>query len=564
LDLFSGIGGNSIGLHDYVRVVSYCERDAYAQSVLLSRFADGSLEPAPIWDDITTLTASQFDIPIDIIIGGFPCQDISLAGNGAGLDGERSGLVFEIFRLIVELAPKFIFLENVSAIRTRGGERVVKELAGLGYDCRWDMLSAYDVGAPHKRERWFLLGYANSGRQVGKLRNLLSQNAVKGGSEIEGQGAPNIPGNARCESSVLAFTSDTNRIQLWDAQQRKTERWDGLQDCGGSLSGNDGSSQPMADTQRIDWRPVNSSGCNMGGHNDGLQKGWQEAPGRTSIGSAEMANTNGKRLEVGEQGESGQCPPFIGGGWGSVESNVGGVLSDGIPCELDRGLPDWERMVRGVTGLQAKEVIDALMQGLRMCYGEEKIWKSTRRPIGLSAQEVLRPFLHGEGLSQGIAFEVCDPVASDRIQKELVRILRIEHEFMHSPHRWKLDEQWCGKLEDALLVLSYAFASHSGRLGAKEIESSMQHLWTNFLSSGVMLNASDSVQKAWESLDGSWQRSIALGPWNLEPPIPRVAYGVPNRVDRIKCLGNAVVPCQAKEAFERLAGLKSANSSSRL
>jgi len=314
LDLFSGIGGNSIGLHDYVRVVSYCERDAYAQSVLLSRFADGSLEPAPIWDDITTLTASQFDIPIDIIIGGFPCQDISLAGNGAGLDGERSGLVFEIFRLIVELAPKFIFLENVSAIRTRGGERVVKELAGLGYDCRWDMLSAYDVGAPHKRERWFLLGYANSGRQVGKLRNLLSQNAVKGGSEVEGQGAPNIAGNASFESSVLAFTSDTNRIQLWDAQQRKTERWDGLQDCGGSLSGNDGSSQPMADTDKERW-----------------ERGTWPQP---------IKDRGGQSTD---------------GGWWSAEPDVGRV-ADGIPHRMDR----IKCLGNAVVPCQAKEAFERL------------------------------------------------------------------------------------------------------------------------------------------------------------------------------------------------------------
>ena len=160
LDLFSGIGGNTLALRDYIKTVAYCEADRHAQSVLLSRMGDGSIEPAPIWDDVTTLSGSMFDHPIDIIVGGFPCQDISVAGNGSGLDGKRSGLVFEIFRLVGEIKPAFVFLENVSAIRTRGGERVVKELAALGYDCRWDMLSAFDVGAPHKRERWFILAYA--------------------------------------------------------------------------------------------------------------------------------------------------------------------------------------------------------------------------------------------------------------------------------------------------------------------------------------------------------------------------------------------------------------------
>jgi DNA (cytosine-5)-methyltransferase 1 len=116
----------------------------------------GQLDYAPIWNDVSTLSALHLP-GVDIISGGFPCQDISVAGAGRGLDGKRSGLVFEVFRLIEETSPLFVFLENVPAIRTRGGERVVKELARLGYDCRWDCLSAEDVGAPHRRNRWWLL-----------------------------------------------------------------------------------------------------------------------------------------------------------------------------------------------------------------------------------------------------------------------------------------------------------------------------------------------------------------------------------------------------------------------
>ncbi len=157
LDLFSGIGGNSLALRDYVKTVAYCERDRHAQSVLLSRMQDGKLARAPIWDDVSTLRKEQFNIPIDIIVAGFPCQDISTAGNGAGLEGKRSGLFFEVIRLAEELEPSFIFLENVPAIRTRGLSTVLKQLAEAGYDCRYGFLSAFDVGAPHKRERWFLL-----------------------------------------------------------------------------------------------------------------------------------------------------------------------------------------------------------------------------------------------------------------------------------------------------------------------------------------------------------------------------------------------------------------------
>jgi DNA (cytosine-5)-methyltransferase 1 len=126
---------------------------------------DGSIPVAPIWDDITTLSKTAIDIPIDIIVGGFPCQDISVAGKGAGLEGERSGLFFEIVRLAKEIKPAFLFLENVPAIRTRGLDTVIQELTAIGYDCRWTMLSAADVGANHKRERWFLLAHTEGERR---------------------------------------------------------------------------------------------------------------------------------------------------------------------------------------------------------------------------------------------------------------------------------------------------------------------------------------------------------------------------------------------------------------
>ena len=153
LDLFSGIGGLTLALVPWVQPIAYCENDAYAQSVLLSRQATGDLPIAPIWDDIRTLTNVS---GVDIIYGGFPCQDISVAGHGVGLEGQRSGLVFEAFRLISECGPTFVFMENVPAIRTRGGERVGKELASRGYDCRWWTYPAAEVGAQFEGQRWFL------------------------------------------------------------------------------------------------------------------------------------------------------------------------------------------------------------------------------------------------------------------------------------------------------------------------------------------------------------------------------------------------------------------------
>lgn len=178
LDLFSGIGGNTLGLGDYIRTVAYCEQDRHAQSVLLSRMGDGSIPVAPIWDDITTLGKVSIDLPIDIIVGGFPCQDISQAGHGKGLEGERSGLFYEIVRLAKEFNPTFLFLENVANIRTKGMDTVLQELTEAGYDCRWTMLSARDVGAPQIRERWFLLAYSKGISSGGEVRDVPGTNAA--------------------------------------------------------------------------------------------------------------------------------------------------------------------------------------------------------------------------------------------------------------------------------------------------------------------------------------------------------------------------------------------------
>jgi DNA (cytosine-5)-methyltransferase 1 len=169
LDLFSGIGGVSIALEPWVQTIAYCEREQYAQGVLLSRMESGELDIAPIWDDVTTLRGEMLDVPIDIITAGFPCQDLSIGGLGKGLAGERSGLFFEVARLAEELRPSFLFLENVPAIRTRGAETVCKTLASLGYDMRWTTVTASSVGAKHRRERWFLLAHTNQPRSQGRI-----------------------------------------------------------------------------------------------------------------------------------------------------------------------------------------------------------------------------------------------------------------------------------------------------------------------------------------------------------------------------------------------------------
>lgn len=163
LDLFSGIGGLSIALSEWVTPIAYCEIDPYARAVLLSRMLSYRIYGAPIWDDIRTLNGAMLP-EVDIIVGGFPCQDISSAGTRKGLGGKKSNLVYEMLRLVKGCRPVFVFLENVPTIRTRGLAQVVSAFTEMGYDLRWTTVSASEVGAPHKRERWFCLAYnANYG-----------------------------------------------------------------------------------------------------------------------------------------------------------------------------------------------------------------------------------------------------------------------------------------------------------------------------------------------------------------------------------------------------------------
>jgi len=158
LDLFSGIGGFSLGLERAgFETAAFCEIDKKCHKVLRKHWAD-----VPIFEDVKTLKREDINETIDIICGGFPCQDLSLAGKGAGLGGERSGLWWEMHRLIQEFNPKACIIENVSALRTRGLDTVLRSLAEIGYDAEWHCITASAVGAPHRRDRIWIVAYPNN------------------------------------------------------------------------------------------------------------------------------------------------------------------------------------------------------------------------------------------------------------------------------------------------------------------------------------------------------------------------------------------------------------------
>lgn len=162
LALFAGAGGGLLAskLLGW-NTVCAVEIERYPREVLLQRQRDGILERFPIWDDVRTFDGKPWRGKIDIISGGFPCQDISAAGKGAGITGSRSGLWKEYARIIDEVKPNFVFAENSPLLRSRGLGTVLYDLAELGYDARWAVLGAWHVCANHKRDRMWVLAYAS-------------------------------------------------------------------------------------------------------------------------------------------------------------------------------------------------------------------------------------------------------------------------------------------------------------------------------------------------------------------------------------------------------------------
>ena len=160
LALFAGAGGGIWGGKILGwRTVCAVEWEPYAASVLAQRQNDGVLPPFPIWNDVRTFDGKPWRGVVDVVSGGFPCQDISIAGKGAGLDGERSGLWKEMARIVLEVQPRYVLVENSPMLVSRGLATVLADLAAMGFDARWGVVGADDVGAPHERKRMWVVGF---------------------------------------------------------------------------------------------------------------------------------------------------------------------------------------------------------------------------------------------------------------------------------------------------------------------------------------------------------------------------------------------------------------------
>ena len=328
LALFAGAGGGILGGHLLGwRTVCAVEWEPYPASVLAARQNDGLLPPFPIWDDVRTFDGRPWRGVVDVVSGGFPCQDISVAGKGAGITGERSGMWSHMARIVGEVRPRFVFVENSPALLTRGLGVVLSDLAALGYDCRWTVLGASDVGAPHRRERFWLVAHAageqhesaphaqrrqastqlHTDADCDRMEERLRQNGQQGTGE--GRKGRHEAGRVR------EAMADASRLQP-GRQEQRTER---------ERTGAGGESvAAVADSDRVrELQPRRIE-----------REEWR----RFGDCGAEVRHTDSKGLEK-RQGQPSHARPELAAieraDWWITEPDVGRV-ADGVAARVDR------------------------------------------------------------------------------------------------------------------------------------------------------------------------------------------------------------------------------------
>ena len=235
LSLFSGGGLGDYGLTlAGMEIVGQVEIDEYCQKVLSLRWPD-----VPKWRDICGVKGEEVIEKVgrvDVVSGGFPCQDLSYAGTGEGLKGKRSGLWSEMFRIIREVKPRYVLVENVSALLGRGLGVVLGDLASVGYDAEWECIPASFIGAPHQRDRVWIVAYPNSQRcdlwECDKRTRYIQDDKERSVEEIQQErserksGASKTPetlANAGSEpiGSREVFSQDSGDINEWWSDSKK-------------------------------------------------------------------------------------------------------------------------------------------------------------------------------------------------------------------------------------------------------------------------------------------------------------------------------------------------------
>ena len=211
LDTFAGIGGFSYAAHELVggfETTQFVEIDPFCQKVLKKHFPK-----VPCHDDIKTFTA--YPGQYDVITGGFPCQDISVAGRREGItDQSRSGLFYELIRVIRLVRPKFVVMENVAAILNNGLDIVLGELSEAGYDAEWSIISASSLGAAHRRSRWWCVAYTNdygsSSSSINEVNDQTDSSSQERQNQVSESSGSSESSDSRIVRSFEGNVTDSN------------------------------------------------------------------------------------------------------------------------------------------------------------------------------------------------------------------------------------------------------------------------------------------------------------------------------------------------------------------
>ena len=226
LSLCAGIGGLDLGLRLAcgARTVGYVERDAFAAAVLVARMAEAALDPAPVWDDLSTFDGRAWRGRVDLVAAGIPCQPFSVAGKRRGLADER-WLWSDVLRILDETAARALFLENVGGFTRHGLGRVLADLAARGFAAEWDHFRASDVGAPHRRERFFLLAHADAALRDESGWSSGAIGSGASGVRHAGEVVADRAGAGRKRFFLLANASDgLFSITRWKSEERDGPR----------------------------------------------------------------------------------------------------------------------------------------------------------------------------------------------------------------------------------------------------------------------------------------------------------------------------------------------------
>jgi DNA (cytosine-5)-methyltransferase 1 len=313
LALFAGAGGGILGgkLLGW-RTVCAVEWEPYPASVLCARQNDKIIETFPIWDDVQTFDGKPWRGIVDVVSGGFPCQDISAAGKGVGIDGERSGMWGEMARIIHEVRPRYAFVENSPMLTSRGLGRVLGDLASMGFDARWGVLGAADVGANHQRDRIWIVAKWN-----GQLPHSQHNRIRRWEQQQESIKKTQYVDNSYCDANI----SKIERVLGKEKTKQSKNRENNITTWNITRTSNDECRRTMLGLEyQSEESKKHENGEMAYSCNEGLQRYRDEGINDQSI----------EQEGLTWSGVIGRC-----GNWWKTEPNVDRVV-DGLAARVDR------------------------------------------------------------------------------------------------------------------------------------------------------------------------------------------------------------------------------------